>query len=267
MITNNLLMVVNMKKRILLFILFLPFFNMAMAFDHGHHQLNKILQTHLKQEGQQTYFNYSKLKESPALLNNYLDEISSVTEKEYAQFNKDQKLSFLINTYNAFTIKLIINHYPLKSIKDLGGLFSSPWKKEFIPLWGKKVSLDFIEHKTIRKNFKEARIHFAVNCASIGCPSLYKEAFIAEKLNQQLDQATIHFLSNKSKNKINPALEEIQLSKIFKWYGGDFEKYDGSVKNFILKYLNFSEDQKKHIRSEKVDVEFTEYDWNLNEWK
>jgi hypothetical protein len=119
------------------------------------------------------------------------------------------------------------------------------------------MSLDNIEHDTIRKKFNEPRIHFAVNCASIGCPSLLQEAFVAENLENQLNMAAKNFLQNKSKNYVKA--NTLHLSKIFKWYGGDFDKKYGGFKSYIIKSLNLS--------GNDYDVEFNEYDWNLNELK
>ena len=196
-----------------------------------------------------------------------MKELSAVSKADYNLFNSDQQLAFLINAYNAFTIKLIINHYPIKSIKDIGGFFTKPWAIEFFSLLGEKFTLDKIEHETIRKNFKEAKIHFAVNCASIGCPSLYKEAFIAPKLQIQLSEASLNFLKNNTKNKINLNSDTISISKIFDWYEDDFDKHEQSVKHFIAKILKLNPSQKSHILSGKVDKDYTKYDWNLNEWK
>ena len=117
------------------------------------------------------------------------------------------------------------------------------------------MSLDDIEHETIRKNFDEPRIHFAVNCASISCPSLLQEAFTASKLETQLEKATRHFLTNSDKNEVKD--NTLYLSKIFQWYGDDFnQKYDG-FKSFVIKTLSLPQKDYK--------VEFKEYDWNLNE--
>lgn len=247
------------KKIFILTLSFLLTFK-AWSFDHSHGLLTKVLSTHTKNQGSQVLFNYKKLKGESTDLEKYLKQLSAVKKSEYKGFSDKEKLAFLINAYNAFTIKLIVDNYPVKSIKDLGSFFSSPWKKRFIPLLEEKWTLDQIEHDTIRKQFPEPRIHFAVNCASIGCPSLWKEAFRAKDLDQQLQKATLHFLKNSDKNKINPSLDTIFISKIFKWYDSDFEKSHGSVAKFVASMLNVK-------LSKDVDIEYTDYDWNLNEWK
>tara|TARA_Y100000768_G_scaffold388954_1_gene389237 strand:- start:15126 stop:15851 length:726 start_codon:yes stop_codon:yes gene_type:complete len=240
-------------KYILLFLLSFS----AYAFDHEHKVWNQFLMAKTKMKGKQVLVDYQSIKMDPSLLKKYLEQLEGVTKSEFQEFNEKQKLSYWINAYNAYTVKLIVDNYPVKSIKDLGGFLSSPWSKEFIKLMGQEMSLDDIEHKTIRKNFKEARIHFVVNCASMGCPSLYREAIVADKIEEQLEAATKHFLTNSAKNQISK--KHAKLSKIFDWYEGDFEKYHGSVRKFIQKYT-----------SEKVDkdtrVSYLDYDWSLNKF-
>lgn len=226
-------------------------------FDHTHEKWDQILKQYTTKKGNQVYFKYNELKKNEGVLNSYLNELESLKKEKFNTFNQDQKLAFWINAYNAYTIQIILKHYPLNSIKDISsGLFSSgPWKKDFINLFGKKISLDNIEHDTIRKEFDEPRIHFSVNCASIGCPSLLQEAFIGAKLENQLDRAANNFLQNKSKNYVKG--NTLYLSKIFKWYGGDFDQKYGGFKNYVVKTLN--------LPQKDYEVEFNDYDWNLNE--
>jgi len=239
----------------------------AYGFDHSHSKFNNILKNHLQISGPQTLFNYHTLKGNSTELDTYNSELSAVKKKEFESWNSKQQLAFLINSYNSFTIKLIIDNYPLKSIRDIGGFFSSPWKKKFFTLLEEKQHLDHIEHGIIRVKFKESRIHFAVNCASLGCPPLYKEAFIADKLEEQLDSATKVFITNTSRNRIDTKNKRIYLSKIFKWYGGDFDKHNGSIMKFVSQYFDVSAEEKKQISQGKYKVSFLEYDWSLNEWK
>jgi len=228
----------------------------AFSFEHSHKNWNDLLTQYTRLNSGQVETNYKLIKKEDQILNRYLSELEELSKMDFDLFSKDEKLAFWINAYNAYTVKLIIDGYPVKSIKDLGGLFSNPWSKEFISLFGKKMSLDNIEHDTIRKNFNEPRIHFAVNCASIGCPSLYREAFTAKNLDKQLDSATKYFLKNNSKNKIKNST--LYLSKIFKWYSQDFEKSHGSVKKFVELYLPEAKNTN--------DIDYLDYDWNLNEY-
>ena len=243
-----------------LFISFNFFAGNAFAdFDHTHEKWNQILKQYTTKNGNQVYFKYNELKKNEGVLSSYLNELESLKKEKFNTFNQDQKLAFWINAYNAYTIQIILNHYPVKSIKDIssGWLSSGPWKKDFINLFGTKISLDNIEHDTIRKEFDEPRIHFAVNCASIGCPSLLQEAFVGANLDNQLDRAADNFLQNKSKNYVKG--NTLHLSKIFKWYGGDFDQKYGGFKSYIIKALN--------LPQKDYELEFNDYDWNLNEVK
>jgi len=162
-------------------------------------------------------------------------------------------------------VELILTRYPnIESIKDLGSLFSSPWKKEFIPLFNKTLSLDNIEQDMIRVEFKEPRIHFAVNCASIGCPALRAEAYVADRLDKQLDSASKLFLSDRSRNRLIG--DELQISKIFDWYKSDFEMSQ-SLERFLMKYadsLNLDPKQQQDLVNGDIDIEFLDYNWQLN---
>ena len=243
-----LLKVAVVKMKILIaFILSLQ----TMAFDHGHTDLQNLLETTVKIEKNQSLVNYKAIKSSPYLLNNYLKKLSSVRTLQFNKWTRSQRLSFLINAYNAFTIKLIVDNYPVRTIKDLGPLFSSPWKKRFFTLLEQPRSLDWIEHQKIRKEYDEPRIHFAVVCASISCPNLQRVAFTADNLEVLLDKSAVSFLKDKNKNHIKD--ETIYLSKIFKWYGEDFKD--------LNKFLS-------NIMGTKIpkDIEWLTYNWDLNEW-
>jgi hypothetical protein len=230
-------------------------------FDHTYPDYKNLLKKYLKSDGPQTLFHYEALNKSPKELERVLLKFRSLKKKEYEGFSREEKLAFLINTYNLFTIKLIIDNYPLKSIKDIGSIFSGPWSKEIVSLFEEKFTLDNIEHDMIRKDFKEPRIHFAVNCASIGCPSLNKEPFLPKSLNDQLDFAAKNFLQNKKKNFYDSKKNTLKLSKIFKWYGDDWKKMKGSP------YLSFVENFIPEIKGKKPDIDFLDYDWSLNEFR
>jgi len=228
------------------------------AFDHDHTALSKILSEALKIEGAQTLVNYKQLKKSPRQLDAYLETLSNLKKSEYDRFSKDQKLALMINAYNAFTLKLMRDAWPVKSIRDLGSLFTNPWKKEFFKLLGQERHLDWIEHEVIRKEFNEPRIHFAVNCASIGCPALRQEAFIASKLDSQLEEQAKMFLNDKSKNTIKNG--KAYLSKIFEWYGDDFIKEE---KNILIVLNQWRDDKFK----EDSKIDYLDYDWAANSFE
>lgn len=230
----------------------------AFAFDHDHTALSKVLSEALKVEGAQTLVNYKQLKKTPKQLDTYLETLSSLKKSEYDRFSKDQKLALLINAYNAFTLKLMRDAWPVKSIRDLGSIFTNPWKKEFFKLLGQERHLDWIEHEVIRKEFDEPRIHFAVNCASIGCPALRQEAFIASKLDAQLEEQAKIFLNDESKNTFKNG--KAYLSKIFEWYGDDFIKEE---KNILI-VLNQWRDDKFQ---ENTKIDYLDYDWAANSFE
>ncbi len=222
-------------------------------------------------DGHSSQVNYAGMKTDHAKLTAYLTALGKIDKQTFEQWPAPQQLSFLINAYNAWTVELILSAYPdIKSIKDLGSFFSSPWSKKFIPLLGETRSLDNIEHELIRGDNKygDPRIHFAVNCASIGCPALREEAYTAEKLAQQLEQQTVRFLSDKTRNRFNKA--EMELSSIFKWYQEDFSlgfRASDSLSAFILLYaepLGLTPEQQALLKAKKMDVDYLPYDWQLN---
>jgi len=189
-------------------------------------------------------------------LNQYLDLLSRNHPND-EHWSRDERLAYWINAYNAFTVKLIVDHYPVGSIKDIKNgipFVNTVWDIKFIQIEGREYDLNNIEHGIIRPKFDEPRIHMAVNCAAISCPKLQNEAYTAEKLNAQLDQASREFLSNEDKNVI--ASDQLKLSKIFSWYSGDFD----SVIEFVDKYTETD-------INENADIEYLDYDWALNEVK
>ncbi len=236
----------------------------AMAFDHQHLEWDSIVKQSVSWSGSVSTVNYKELKANPKALNHYLKSITEVQTSEFDQWTRNQQLAFLINAYNALTIKLIADHYPVNSIKDIGGIFSSPWKKKFFKLFGNEASLDWIEHEKIRPQYKEPRVHFSLVCASKGCPGIRDEAFTAEKLNEQLEDSTRRFLKDSSRNNFEPIKNELHLSSIFKWYKDDFIKAKGSVESFVLPYMRSEQNQESSTKS-NISIEYLDYDWSLNE--
>ncbi|MBA6287623.1 DUF547 domain-containing protein [Colwellia sp. MB3u-4] len=222
-------------------------------------------------DGHSSQVNYAGMKTDHVKLTAYLTALGKIDKQTFEQWPAPKQLSFLINAYNAWTVELILTAYPdIKSIKDLGSFFSSPWSKQFIPLLGETRSLDNIEHELIRGDNKygDPRIHFAVNCASIGCPALREEAYSADKLEQQLSEQTIRFLTDKNRNRFTE--DAMELSAIFKWYGDDFTqgfRGSNSLSAFVLLYreaLNLTPAQQAGLKSEDMATNFLNYDWALN---
>ncbi|MEO5697305.1 MAG: DUF547 domain-containing protein, partial [Burkholderiaceae bacterium] len=178
------------------------------AFDHRHSAWDGLLaqQVVLAPGGNASTLRYSGVQKRHADLKAYLADLSEVTAQEYGGWTRPQRLAFLINAYNAYTVELIVTRYPdLRSIKDLGSFLQSPWKQKFFPLLGQQRSLDEVEHEMIRAPgaFDDPRIHVAVVCASIGCPMLRDRAFVAERLDAQLDDAMRRFLSDATRNRFD----------------------------------------------------------------
>jgi len=248
----------------------------ALAFDHRHAAWDVLLKQHVvvNAAGNASSVRYAGFQRDHAALTAYLESLSAVTPATYASWSKPQQLAFLINAYNAFTVELILSRYPkLASIKDLGGLFRSPWKQRFFRLLGAPESLDGIEHDRIRAPgaFDEPRIHAAVVCASIGCPMLRNEAYVADRLDAQLEDGMHRFLSDRSRNRFDAASGTLQVSRIFEWYGPDFTHgFHGfdSLASTFAHYADALADTSTdagRLRDGRYDVEYLDYDWRLND--
>jgi hypothetical protein len=248
----------------------------AQSFDHTHASWTTLLRKHVRllRAGQATHVHYAGFAADRAALKAYLDSLSALPAATFAAWSKAERQAFLTNAYNAFTVELILTRHPdLKSIKDLGSLLSSPWKPKWIALLGTKVSLDDIEHAMLRKrgDYDDPRVHFAVNCASIGCPALREEAFVAARLDAQLDEQTLRFMSDRTRNRYNAQRGRLELSKIFDWFGEDFRlghRGIASLSAFAARYADQLADapaDRERIRAGGVDIAFLDYDWALND--
>ena len=229
----------------------------AAEFDHSHAALDRVLKARVKNER----VDYVALKADAKDLDAWLRGAGAVSEAEFHRWTQPQQLAFLMNLYNAATLRLVLDHYPLKSIKDIGSIFKGPWKQEVVPLLGQTVTLEHLEHQVLRKKYAEPRVHFAIVCAAKGCPPLRAEAFVADKLDAQLDEQGRIFLGTKEKNRVDAAARTIWLSPIFKWFSEDFEKKSGSVVKFVTPFFS-AEDQKALRPGWKIS--YTDYDWSLN---
>jgi hypothetical protein len=246
------------------------------AFDHDHAAWTALLARHVVplRGGQASQVRYAGFATDRAALRAYLDALSGVTPAAFAAFGSARQQAFLINAYNAFTIELILSRYPdLKSIKDLGSLLQSPWKPKRVPLLGTKVSLDDIEHGMLRERgrYDDPRVHFAVNCASVGCPALREQAFVAPRLDAQLDEQAARFMGDRTRNRFDPARGRLELNRIFDWYGEDFRlghRGVTSLRAFAARHADRLADapaDRERIRAQQADVVFLDYDWSLND--
>lgn len=248
----------------------------AVSFDHRYGAWDALLRRFVAWQagGVAATVDYRGLLGARAELQAILDAFSGVSADQYAGFRRDEKLAFLINVYNAFTLALILTRYPeLKSIRDLGSLIQSPWKRRFFRLFGEERSLDHVEHELIRAPgvFDDPRIHFVVVCASVGCPALRPEALIASQLDAQMEDSTQRFLRDRSRNRFNIKTGKLEVSKLFDWYKGDFDKpFRGSASReaFLGRYAESLADDPREqqlIRQGRQPVTFLDYDWSLND--
>lgn len=231
-------------KKLILWVLCL-----GLAFAASAQSLDPILKQYVT-DGR---VDYRGLKADPAPLKAYLKQAGAIPEAEFKSWDKKQQLAFLINLYNASTLQLIVDHYPVKSIKKIREGFKGPWDQNVVTLHGEKISLNTLEHKIIRPTYKDPRAHMALVCAAKGCPILRSEAYIAERLDDQLDDQSHRYLATPAGLVIDRKKGTAAISAIFKWYGGDF----ASVPDFVS---NYSEE-----RIQGLKITYLKYDWSLNE--
>ncbi|HEU4351535.1 MAG TPA: DUF547 domain-containing protein [Burkholderiales bacterium] len=228
------------------------------ALDHSHGAWSVLLKKHvvLLDAGKASQMNYAGMAQDHAALKAYLQELSSVSEVEFDRWTKAEQMAFLINAYNAYTVEKILTRYPdIRSIWDFGKFFGNPFRDEFFSLLGHRTSLDGIEHGVLRKRYREPRIHYAVNCASIGCPMLREQAYVAARLDGQLEEQTRRFLSDRTRNRFRDG--RLEVSKIFDWYKEDFEPRE----EYFVRYAGVL-GMPPGARPRLV---FLDYDWALND--
>ncbi len=200
---------------------------------------------------------YRGFKQDEAILDDYLETLAAAKPEA---LSREERFAFYINAYNAWTIKLILSRYPdIQSIKELGSLFSSPWKKKIARIDGQLLTLDQIEHDILRKQFKDPRIHFAVNCASKGCPPLLNEPYAADRIDRQLDRAATDFINDPRFNRL--AGDVLWVSKIFDWFAEDF---NDDVIGYFLNYAQGNLQQRLQADRNRIRVDYLDYDWSLN---
>ncbi len=244
----------------------------AAAPDHGYAAWDALLRKHVRwlPDNKQSRVDYRGLLAERAVLKKLLAEWSAVTAASFAGFSREQQMAFLINAYNGFTLELVLAKYPdLKSIKDLGNLLQSAWKKKFFTLLGEERHLDWIEHEQLRPKYADPRLHAAVNCASIGCPALLPEAFTAARLDNLLDDGMLRFMGDHTRNRFVNGKAEI--SSIFKWFREDFEKGDKGfrrIEDLLARYADQLADapaDREKLKSGTVPISYLDYDWSLND--
>ena len=219
----------------------------------GNGLYGELLKDHVKNGA----VDYQGFKNEEAKLDRYLKTLEEVDTN---RLSRNEQFAFYVNAYNAWTIKLILSGYPgIKSIKELGSPFRSPWKKKISHIDGEVFTLDNIEHDILRPRFKDPRVHFAVNCASKGCPPLRSEPYDGRVLDQQLDEMTRAFINQPEMNRLEGS--NLYISSIFKWFSKDFNK---DVIGFFLKYADGELKKGLEANKEKIKIKYLDYDWSLN---
>ena len=240
-----------MDARLILVAVF--FFSTAQAFDHAPWDAQLKKNVVVLEGGKASQLRYGNVDRNA--LKAYLASLSRVDEKEFRSWPRAEQMAFLINAYNAFTVEKVLTRYPdIGSIWDFGKIFGNPFKDEFFTLLGRKMSLDAIEHGTLRKSYHEPRVHYALNCASVGCPMLREEAYVASRLERQLEEQAVRFLSDRSRNRYRDG--RLEVSKIFDWFKEDFEPRQAYFARYaaVLGYPGG-----------EVPLSFLDYDWSLND--
>jgi hypothetical protein len=223
----------------------------------------ELLQSHTREVADlaRVRVDYAGLRNSP----NWARLVASLASSDPAQLHtRNERLAFWINAYNILAIDLVVKHYPVDGIKDIGSLFRPVWKKPAGEIGGRTYSLDEIEHRIIRP-IGDARTHVAVVCASLSCPALLREPWRADRLDAQLDAALRDWLADPRKGaRIERSRERIALSRIFDWFEEDFEP-SGGVLAFVASYLPTADAQWLRDRGAGVEIDYLDYDWRLND--
>jgi Protein of unknown function, DUF547 len=262
-----------MRRWVALLLCCVAAFAQAQGFDHQYAAWDALVNKHVRwlPDNKQSRVDYAGFAKDRAELKKVLDALSAVPKAEFDTWRREQRMAFLINAYNGFTVEAILTRYPdLKSIKDLGLFGRGPWKNEFFTLLGAKRHLDWIEHEQLRPNYADPRVHAAVNCASIGCPALRNEAFTAAKLESQLEDGMIRFLGDRTRNRVSADGKALEVSAIFKWFREDFEKGQrgfARVEDVFARHaaqLSDKPDEQAKLRERALPVRHLDYDWSLN---
>ncbi|MFO1460694.1 MAG: DUF547 domain-containing protein [Verrucomicrobiota bacterium] len=228
-------------------------------FDRTHSKYQRVLSEVANPEG----VDYVRLTRAPETLNTYLGEIAHLDATAFSNWDRKDRLALLINLYNATTLRVVRDHYPVRSIRSIGVLPGAAWRETEVLLAGQSMSLDHLEHKILRPDYGDPRIHFALVCAARGCPPLRLEPYLGKELDDQLDDQARTFLAQSDKNRFDAKSGTLWLSPIFKWYGKDFAPAESGLAIYLRPYLSAS------MRSEldgakTVRIEYTNYDWDLN---
>jgi hypothetical protein len=218
---------------------------------------NSVYAALLKKYVKDGVVDYQGFKNEESQLDQYLKVLENT---DTSKLSRNERFAFYINAYNAWTIKFILSGYPgIESIKELGSIFKSPWKKKLARIDRDVVTLDHIEHGILRPTFKDPRVHFAINCASKGCPPLRPEPYRGEFLDQQLDEMAKAFINDPSRNRLEG--KTLYVSRIFKWFKEDF---GNDIVGFFQKYAQGDLKKELYAGAGEIKVKYLAYDWSLN---
>ena len=238
--------------------------------DFDHSAWDRVLKQYEAEAGR---VDYAALRANREEFDRYIVQIAARSPESHPQDfpSREAQLAYWINAYNALTVRGVIDNWPTKSVRDLGFLFGF-FRRSDYTVGGKKVSLNTIEHDVIRKQFSEPRVHFALVCASLGCPKLRREAYVPERLEQQLEDGARHFINEARNLAVDSAGQRVTVSKIFDWYGGDFEKYvkarglsktASPILDYVLQYANDA-NQSAILALKSPKVDYADYSWEIN---
>lgn len=210
---------------------------------------NNLLAKHVDAKG---WVDYKGFKKDAQELNAYLNYLNKTDIKGWSE---NKRKAFWMNAYNAYTVKMIIENYPLKSIMDIKKNGKGAWDIPYAKVGGKTYTLNAIEHEILRPKFNDPRIHAGINCASYSCPPILNKAFTEANVNSLLEKAFKNFVNDPLRNKITA--NNVQISQLFDWFKGDFTK-SGTVIDYLNKYS-------KTKISKSAKISYLEYNWSLNE--
>lgn len=228
----------------------------------------EVLTTYVNDQG---LVDYDGLLANREGLDRFNADLAAVSRETYEGWSEPAQIAFWMNAYNSLTLQAIIDNYPVDSIRGINGV----WSDIKFTVLGEPMTLNDIEHEVLRKDFNEPRLHMAIVCASIGCPVLRTEPFVAEKLDEQLKEQTVEFLKHDRNFTLDKDANEVGVSSIFKWFGEDFETTygpdsgfeghndtDRSVLNFIAQHLE--EGDREYLEGSKYRFKHLDYDWGIN---
>ena len=227
----------------------------------NYNSFDTILQSFSTSDGK---IDYTSIRNDPFNLNKFLNFIGTVSPRSHHDyFSEADAKAYWINVYNALAIKTIIDNPDVDSIREIAWGMGAFWRTKFV-VGGEKLTLNNIEHKILRKQYKDPRIHFAINCASNSCPPIGNRIVTGENLSEQLDKKAFDFINNAANVRFDHRAKKVYLSRIFKWFKKDFTRNHTSLLEYILKYHS-AKDLIEYDEISSYKIIYNQYDWSLND--